>query len=143
MVRVPLKLFPYYLEGRLFEWVMAISMIGLAIEVFIWPQTLEESAFQWMVVVVNPKFIGAILLIGGSVRIVALILNGVSLSLGPRLRSVCAIVGAMLWIQFGTALVKLSIDQGFASPGIPFWYTFTLAELYVTYRAALDVRLRN
>lgn len=123
----------YYLDGRLFEWVMSISMVFLAIEIFIWPET-------WAVQVINPEFVGVTLFIAGSVRYMALIANGSSLALGPRARAVGAVIGASIWVQFGTALLKLSMDQHFASPGIPFWYMFTVAELRIAYRAVLDVR---
>lgn len=34
-----------HVEGRLLEWTMSIAMIFLAVEIFIWPRTLEASAF--------------------------------------------------------------------------------------------------
>jgi hypothetical protein len=119
---------------------MSISMVLLAIEIFVWPETLKASAFQWAVQLINPEFVGAVLLIAGWFRCLALIANGSSIAIGPRVRAIGAIVGAVIWVQFGTALVKLSIEQQFASPGIPFWYMFTLAELRIAYRAVLDVR---
>lgn len=130
----------YYLDGRLFEWVMSVSMMLLAIEIFIWPYTLQASAFQWAVQVMPEEFVGGVLLGAGIFRCGALIANGSSMVIGPRVRALAAICGATIWFQFGLALVKLSIDQNFPSPGIPFWFMFTLAELRITYRAVLDVR---
>jgi hypothetical protein len=130
----------YYLDGRLFEWVMSISMVLLAVEILIWPDTLQASAFQWVVQVMPVDFVWVALLLAGWFRVLALVANGSSLVIGPRVRSIGALVGAVIWIQFGAALVKLSIDQHFASPGIPFWFMFTVAELRITYRAVLDVR---
>ena len=131
----------YYLDGRLFEWVMSLSMVMLAIEVLVWPETLRASEFQWLTQVMSPDFVGAILLAAGWFRCLALLANGSSLVIGPRVRAIGAIIGAVMWVQFATALVKLSIEQHFPSPGIPFWYMFTLAELRIAYRAVLDVRI--
>lgn len=130
----------YYLDGRLFEWVMAISMVMLAVEIFVWPDTLRASAFQWALQLMSADFVGVVMFCAGWFRILALIANGSSLVIGPRVRAVAAIVGAVMWVQFGTALVKLSVEQDFPSPGIPFWYMFTIAELRIAYRAVLDVR---
>lgn len=130
----------YYVDGRCFEWVMSVSMVLLAIECFIWPETLNASAFQWAVQVMNTGFVAAVLFFAGWFRCLALVANGSSMVIGPRVRAIGALVGAVIWVQFGTALVKLSIEQSFPSPGIPFWYMFTIAELRIAYRAVLDVR---
>lgn len=132
--------FSYYIEGRIFEWVMSVSMVLLAVEIFIWPVTLKASAFQWAAQVINSEFIGAVLFCAGWFRCLALIANGSSLAIGPRIRAIGALCGAVVWFQFGLALVVLSVEQNFPSPGIPFWFMFTLAELRITYRAVLDVR---
>jgi hypothetical protein len=130
----------YYLDGRLFEWVMSVSMVILAVEIFVWPVTLKASAFQWAVLVMNSELVGVVLFFAGWFRCLALVANGSSMAIGPRVRAVGALCGAVVWFQFGLALVKLSVDQNFPSPGIPFWFMFTLAELRITYRAVLDVR---
>jgi len=130
----------YYIDGRMFEWVMSISMILLSVEIFIWPETLKASAFQWITLVLNTEIVGIVLIGAGIFRCSALVANGSSMVIGPRVRAIGALAGAAIWVQFGMALVKLSIDQNFPSPGIPFWFMFTLAELRVVYRAVLDVR---
>lgn len=130
----------YYIDGRLFEWVMSVSMVLLAVEIFVWPVTLKASAFQWATLVMNTEFVGFIMFGAGLFRLMALVANGSSLAIGPRVRAIGALVGAVMWVQFGLALLKLSVDQNFPSPGIPFWFMFTLAELRITYRAVLDVR---
>lgn len=130
----------YYFDGRLFEWVMSVSMVLLALEIFIWPVTLKASAFQWVTLVINSQFIGVVLFFAGWFRVLALVANGSSLAIGPRVRAVGALFGAVIWFQFGLALVYLSVEQNFPSPGVPFWFMFTLAELRITYRAVLDVR---
>ncbi len=133
----------HYVENRLFEWVMATAMILLAIETFIWPHTIDASAFHWLTTVLPGAFIGVFLLLFGLARFAALIANGRSTVYGPRVRALCALAGAVLWAQFELALLASFTVKGPPSPGIPFWFTFTLAELYSAYRAASDDRSRS
>jgi hypothetical protein len=133
----------HHLEGRLFEWVMATAMVLLAVETFIWPQTLNASAFHLLTTLMPTSFIGVFLLVFGAARCGALIANGRSAVYGPRVRALGAIAGAVLWAQFELALLAAFTVKGPPSPGIPFWFTFTLAELYSAYRAASDDRSRS
>lgn len=134
----------HHLEGRLFEWVMASAMILLAVQTFVWPQTLSSSAFHWLTAAMPSKYIGGFLLLFGMARFAALIANGRSLVHGPRVRALGALAGAVLWAQFELALLAdLTIEGKTPSPGIPFWFVFTLAELYSAYRAASDARDRS
>jgi hypothetical protein len=133
----------HYFEGRLFEWAMATSMVLLALETIVWPRTLEASAFFWMVGVMPSSLISAFLLVFGLSRMGALIANGRSLVHGPRVRAIGALAGAVLWAQFDLALIASFTAKGPPSPGIPFWFTFTFAELYSAYRASSDVRSRG
>lgn len=133
----------HYVEGRLFEWVMALAMTLLAIETFVWPRTLEASAFYWLITVMPSSFIGVFLFVFGVARMGALIANGRSTVYGPRVRALGALAGAVMWAQFDLALIASYSIKGPPSPGIPFWFTFTLAELYSAYRAASDDRSRS
>lgn len=69
----------------------------------------------------------------------ALVTNGYSKIVGPIIRSVCATGRAFLWSQFGYAL-HLSNGQDLRPTTTGFWVLFTLAELYVAYRAMADVQ---
>lgn len=132
-----------HLEGRLFEWVMATAMVLLAVQCSIWPGTIDASAFYWITTAMPAWFISGFLFLFGVARFAALIANGRSTIYGPRVRSLCAIAGAVLWAQFDLALIAAYTVKGPPSPGIPFWFTFTLAELYSAYRAASDDRSRR
>jgi hypothetical protein len=134
-----------YVEGRLFEWTMAVSMVLLSFEIFLWPQTLGASAFHWLVLFLPSGFVGVFLLFVGVARLVALFINGRSLEYGPRVRAVGALAGAVMWAQFALALLMpfVTNEKAIPSPGIPFWFMFTFAELYSAYRAAGDVRERS
>lgn len=137
MVKRPVT---YYLDGRLYEWTMAASMILFSIMVLTWPTMLRESAFQWLVAYLPNSVLAFVFLITGLLRVGALLANGGSLWIGPWIRSASGTISAVLWSQFTVSLVQLSILQGHPSPGLPFWLMFTFADLYVSYRAVLDVR---
>jgi hypothetical protein len=128
-----------YVESRLFEWVMATSMVSLAVEIFFFPRILGATSFNLLTDLIPGQFIAAFLFFFGIVRIGALIANGRSIVHGPRIRAIAAIAGAVLWAQFAFSLIVEFYDAP-PSPGIPFWTTFVLAELYSAYRASHDVR---
>ncbi len=131
----------YYLKGRLFEWLMSCSMLILAAQIVVWPKIMEFSAFTYLIEVVSDKFVGLFMFSVGWVRAVALVLNGhrvYNVRLGPLLRSLVAVLCAMMWGQFAFALLQLSIAQERPSPGLPFWTMFVLGELYVAYQAVRD-----
>lgn len=133
----------HYVEGRLFEWVMATAMVLLAVQTFVWPETLRTGAFYWLAVLMPGPFIGIFLLLFGIARFGALVANGRSLVYGPFVRAFGALAGAVLWAQFELAMFADFTVKGPPSPGIPFFFAFTLAELYSAYRAANDVRIRS
>lgn len=136
----------HMVTGRLFEWLMTLSMLGLAIEIFLWPKTIEFSAFAELIDVITNRFVGMFMFVVGWSRAVALVLNGHSIGgirLGPLMRSVLAVLCAVMWGQFALALLQLSISQSRPSPGLPFWAMFVLGELYVAYRAVRDGKGRE
>lgn len=133
----------YFLEGRLFEWVMTISMLLLAVQIGIWPRTVDFSAFQDLNRVMSDKFVGLFMGFVGMARAISLILNGhriQGLRIGPIVRAVIAIFCAFMWTQFAFALFQFSITSGRPSPGLPFWTMFIFAELYVAYRTMRNAR---
>jgi len=133
-----MKLLSYYVEGRRFEWVITSAMLWLALALLIDPEILRSSAFQWITLVMPPWFIEACLFLMGWVRLIGLLLNGHEIRgrrVGPLIRAFMAAACAVVWAQFDLALLQLSFQQGFMSPGIPFWSMFVLGELDVAYRA--------
>lgn len=134
-----------YVENRLFEWTMSLSMVLLSVEIFLWPRTLDASAFYWLVQVMPSGAVGIFLFCVGVARLAALFVNGRSMMYGPRVRAVGALAGAVMWAQFALALLMPFVmsEKAIPSPGIPFWFLFTFAELYSAYRAAGDVRDRS
>ncbi|WP_407146221.1 hypothetical protein [Bradyrhizobium sp. ORS 86] len=128
----------YYLKGRRFEWMITIAMLWLAVAIMISPGIIHASAFQWLTLVMSPAFVVAALFGVGWVRLIGLLLNGHKVGgqrIGPIIRASMAALCAVMWAQFDLALVQLSFNQGYMSPGIPFWSMFVLGELDVAYRA--------
>lgn len=123
---------------RLFEWVMTVAMLGLAIEIFFWPGTIGASAFRYMLRVIQPELLGGFFLIVGLFRIAALYANGNWPKFGPRIRALAAGAAALIWGQMLFALFALAPHTGIPSPGIPVYLALTLGEMISAYRAATD-----
>lgn len=131
----------YYVDGtRLLEWAVSIPLVVLAFLLFRWPQMTSAPAFRLFAEWAPGELIGVSFLICGVSCIVALLVNGSSASIGPRIRSWCALARAVLLIQFGISSLQAGFEQNFPYTVTPFWFSFALAELWVAYRAVLDVR---
>jgi hypothetical protein len=131
------KLLRYYVDGRLFEWSMTAPMLGLSVMTFIWPETLRSSSFQWLVAAMPIPLIEALLFSISWAALIGLLLNGHEwhgIKIGPLIRSAAAVARAVMWAQFVLALFRLSIFQGYPSPGLPFWTMFAITEIYVANR---------
>lgn len=133
----------FYLDARLFEWAFSVPMIFLGISILIWPAISHGSILQVLVAGVGAVRAALIFIAVGVTGIVALIANGGSMRVGPRLRSLSAVIRSILWLTFTLSMFRVSIEQGFPSPMVFFWGSFTGAEVYISYRAALDVRPRG
>ncbi len=131
---------PYYLDGRLFEWTFSVCSAVLGASMLIFPRMAHGSIVKVLIDIVGWPLAAVVFLLVGVASIAALIVNGNSLSIGPRVRSLCAIARAVLWGQFTLSMLHVSVVQGFPSPMVFFFSVFTVAELYVVYRAVLDVR---
>lgn len=130
----------HHLDGRLHEWAMATGMMMLGVLMLIYPKMSKGSIIQVLLQFVNSTIAALVFLFIGIFTVIALIANGSSLRIGPRIRSIMAISRSVLWAQFTLSMIKVSLEQEFPSPMVPFWLIFTLAEIYISYRAALDVR---
>jgi hypothetical protein len=138
-----LRSFNYYVEGRVFEWVMSVAMIAVAVEILIWPQTAENNAFFWMSPWLSHGNIAMLLMTIGWMRCAALMLNGQRMfgsKLGPFIRAAGSVLSAFLWSQFAVTLLAASINQGYPSPGLPFWTMFTFGEVYAAYTTVKNGR---
>ena len=128
-----------YLEGRLFEWVVATNMTLLGIEMLLFPILTQAKSFIELTKILPGQLIAWFMVAFGLARIAALIANGRSTFYGPRVRSIGAIAGAVLWMQFTYSLI-INFEDSRPSLGVTFWSVFVLAELYSAYRAETDAR---
>jgi hypothetical protein len=131
----------FYWRDRLFEWVMAVAMIGFGLEIFIWPQTIQASAFVHILRVVSAPNMSLFFMFFGVMRIAALVANGNWPTYGPRFRAIGAGAAAVMWAQLCASLMLLApFNNGIPSPGIPVYFALTIGELISAYRALTDAR---
>jgi hypothetical protein len=130
----------YYFDVRLFEWAFSIPLGVIGIAMLIWPQISHGSILHLLLETIGDTTTALGFILTGIIGVVALIANGRSLCIGPRLRSLSAVVRSIIWLTFVLSMVRVSIAQDFPSPMIFFWSSFTGAEIFISFRAALDVR---
>src|ERR1039457_3242860 len=98
----------------MFEWVMTLAMLRIALEIPIWPNCIPTGL---------SLFFGAF----GLLRIAALIANGSWPEHGPRMRAMGAGAAALMWGQMCIALMLLTPDLGgVPSAGIPVYFSLTV-----------------
>lgn len=120
---------------------MTLSMLGMAIEIGIWPRAVQASSFRLMLDIIDPLNVGMFFMAFGLLRIAALIANGSWPEHGPRMRAMGAGAAAMMWGQMGIALILLTSQRdGVPSPGISLYFFMTIGELLSAYRAMSDAR---
>ena len=130
----------YYLDGRLFEWAFSGGAFWLGISTLMWPESITTGAFTQLVAVMSPGVVAAYALAVSVAGFAALMTNGRSLVLGPIVRSFCATGRAYLWSQMAYALFLVGLTRPTPSIGLGFWAIFAVAELYVAFRAMVDVK---
>jgi hypothetical protein len=108
----------------------------------IYPTIANGTIVKVLLDLVGWPIVALVFIAVGAASIAALIINGNSYAVGPRVRSICAIFRSILWAQFVLSMIYVSQRQGFPSPMIFFFSVFTASEFYVIYRAVLDVRDR-
>lgn len=133
----------YYLDVRIFEWAFSIPLAILGVAMLIWPAITHGSILHLLFNALGSVATALVFISTGLIGLVALVANGKSLRTGPRLRSLSAVVRSVLWLTFVLSMIRVSIAQGFPSPMVFFWTSFTVAEVYISFRAALDVRSTN
>lgn len=131
-------------QCRLFEWVTTFVMLGWAVTIVIWPDTITIGAFRWMLVAgFTPLVLGLFFAIVGGIRISALVVNGRSELWGPRLRAFGAVAGGIIWAWLAIALIFLVNETSAPSPGIWTYLGLMLGEIVSCTRAAADVRINR
>jgi hypothetical protein len=130
-----------YCRNRMFEWVMTLAMLGIALEIAVWPSSIASGSFRLLLVVISPAELALFFGTFGLLRIAALIANGSWPEHGPRMRAMGAGAAALMWGQMCIALMLLTPDLGgVPSAGIPVYFSLTVGELISAYRAISDAR---
>lgn len=119
---------------------MTSACASLGTAMLIYPKMAHGSILQVLLRLVSETQAAFIFFVVGYLGVGALIANGASLKVGPRIRSLVAVARSILWAQFTLSMADVSISQGFPSPMVFFFSLFTTAEIFISYRAVLDVR---
>ena len=128
-------------SNRLFEWYATSTMLGIALSLAVSPGVIKNSAFSYMLDSGLTQYgVLLLLLLFGAVRIAALLANGKVPVYGPIARALCAMGGAVMWLQFCLALLKYSASQGVLTPGVTVYFFMMVGEVFSCYRAAVDGR---
>lgn len=126
---------------RLFEWISTIMMLGIGMSLLLSPATVRTEPFLYLMQFGFSSF-GLGILFGalGSLRIVALYLNGRLPTYGPRARALGALVGSAIWGEMLASLLSITIATGMMSIGHALFAPLMFGDLVSCYRAAADVR---
>lgn len=125
---------------RLFEWMAAMMMIGIAIIIMRDPRAISFGGFVYMTRIgLTPPVLGSLLLFGGGMRAVALWHNGLWPTSGPRCRAAGALGGCIIWAQMLIALAQWSEGQGYLSIGVSVYLFLAVGDFISVIRAATDV----
>jgi hypothetical protein len=134
---------PIHCSNRLFEWITAVIMVGIATTIAISPRAVASGGFHLLQNLgLTAEVLVLLFAIGGCVRIAALWANGRWQVCGPWFRFGCALAGAFLWAQMCLALIEWSDGAGYVSIGVPVYAGLALGELISCSRAARDGRHR-
>jgi hypothetical protein len=123
-----------HFNNRISEAAAAWIMVGLGIQIIAAPVPSDYRALDMLLRWLTGDFIAWFFIAVGTVRIVALIANGRWPKYGPWLRSVGALVGALVWSQMFLGLIVVTPDD-LTSLGAPVYFVMTWVELISIYRA--------
>lgn len=128
-------------KTRLFEWMTSAMMLGMSFVIAASPQSVHMSGLSLMMILgVTPLVLGVSFFLIALVRMTALIVNGMSFTVGPHARSIASLFGAMIWVQMAFATWEWSTNHGYVAVSVPVYAALTVGEIISCYRAATDVR---
>lgn len=142
-VSVSVNLFGFRVDltNRMFEWHAALVMVGIATILLMPGDIARYGAFRLLYETgFSEEFMATAFLFVGMSRLSALAINGHIGPLGPRLRSIGAMFGSLIWCQLSISLFYEYYMTGRISIGVVVYVSFTLFDALSAYRAALDVR---
>lgn len=134
---------PRHGSNRLFEWMTAAMMIGIAVTIAVSPHAVEGGGFHLMKNLgLTPMVLVVFFMIASIARAIGLYANGRWPVYGPWCRTLGAAAGAVIWAQMLLSLIKWSDQSGYVSLGVPVYLFLAMGELISCYRAASDAQSR-
>lgn len=128
------------LDTRFWEWVFSVFPSVLGGLILVEPKIATGSILVVAFGIFGGFGLGMFLLSIGVIGIGALIANGRSLLIGPRLRVICAIFRMLTWFSFVLSMSFLTRDVGHISPMMVAFSCAAGAEIVVIYLASRHVR---
>jgi hypothetical protein len=124
----------HHFNNRISEVANALILVGLGVQIIAAPVPTDYRALDMLLRYVSGEFISALFIAVGTIRMAALVANGRWPKYGPWLRSIGALIGALIWSQMFLGLIAVKPDD-LTSLGAPVYFVFTLVELISIYRA--------
>lgn len=130
------------ITDRLFEWIATLIIIGFALTFAFPGGVIRQGEFLSLYMAwIGDQTVAGFMATLGTLRVVVLCANGNLPIQGPRVRSVCAAVGLIIWVQLALSLSIEAYYLGRMSLGVTIYWSLALGEAISTYRARLDVRV--
>lgn len=132
-------------SNRLFEWIMAIMMLLIAMTMAVPGDTLGRGSLYMIQLLFGlGETVAAVVLAGaGVLRCFALYANGNIPIYGPKARITGSAIGALSWSILLVALLYDSIITGAASIMVPVFGSLIIGEIVSAYRATRDGRHKS
>lgn len=122
--------------GRLFEWVASLMMIAIGVTLSLWPKSAEAGSLR---ILVEAGFAAPWLIVGfvggGAARLIALYANGHWPLIGPWLRAVGALGGAVLWSLMGAAVLPALGQVGSGALAVPVFFALCIGDVISCHRS--------
>ncbi len=121
------------------EWTTAVALLGLGMQFLFFPIIISNTMFRDVLMIASPGTVMVLLIVISWTRIIVLVLNGSIPFYGPILRSICAGLTGIVWLQMWLSLLRL--DPELPRPvTTPIFIALMLTDFLSAYRAASDVR---
>lgn len=133
-----------FCANRLFEWIAATIMLGIALALAFPGDSLARGPFAVLAGLgLTEKTMLLFFSVVGVLRVFALCANGRIPLYGPRVRAFGSLLGALIWFQIAVVFGVESLHGGVMSLVVPLYAGLTLGELVSCYRATYDAGRRD
>lgn len=123
---------------RLMEWLCASIILALGLHLLVFPAVFERSYMAGVAAIASYQFWTALLLVVGSARIVALLVNGHWAGGTPQIRLIGNVLGTLIFGMFAGAYFEVTAGPA-PSVAIPIFVLLMVADVVSAGFAAADV----